>query len=81
MPEYLFKPKKTQQTDTFPKKTLVLLNDAKQTVRTWIRQTFKGRLLNSGYLLAVSFNKDIEVSRTSMIIQNGRFHLYLYSLL
>ncbi|XP_026134867.1 E3 ubiquitin-protein ligase rnf213-alpha-like isoform X3 [Carassius auratus] len=50
-----------QETDIFPEKTLVLLNDAKQTVRTWIRQTFKGRLLNSGYLSAVSFSEEIEM--------------------
>lgn len=83
MPEYLFKPKKTQQTDGFPEKTLTLLNDAKQTVRAWIRQTFKGRLLNNSYLTlsATSFTKEIEVSRISMIIQNGRFPLNLYSLL
>lgn len=83
MPEYLFKPKKTQQTDAFPEKILVLLNDAKQTVRAWIRQTFKGRLLSNSYLSisAISFTKEIEVSRISMIIQNGRFPLNLYSLL
>ncbi|XP_067280905.1 E3 ubiquitin-protein ligase rnf213-alpha isoform X2 [Pseudorasbora parva] len=52
---------KTQQTDTFPEKTLALLNDAKQTVRTWIRQTFKGMLLSSGYLSAVSFTNEIEM--------------------
>ncbi|XDV14216.1 hypothetical protein PO909_002393 [Leuciscus waleckii] len=54
---------KTQQTDAFPEKTLALLNDAKQTVRAWIRQTFKGRLLNNSYLSlsAISFTKEIEM--------------------
>ncbi|KAL1265130.1 hypothetical protein QQF64_003157, partial [Cirrhinus molitorella] len=51
----------TQQGDTFPEKTLVLLNEAKKTMRTWIRQTFKGRLLDSRYMSAVSFTTEIEM--------------------
>ncbi|XP_043106269.1 E3 ubiquitin-protein ligase rnf213-alpha-like isoform X2 [Puntigrus tetrazona] len=51
----------TQEADTFPEKTLVLLNEAKKTMRTWIRQTFKGRLLESSYMSAVSFTTEIEM--------------------
>ncbi|KAF4115423.1 E3 ubiquitin-protein ligase rnf213-alpha isoform X2 [Onychostoma macrolepis] len=51
----------TQQAGTFPEKTLVLLNEAKKTMRTWIRQTFKGRLLDSSYMTAVSFTTEIEM--------------------
>ncbi|XP_051570261.1 E3 ubiquitin-protein ligase rnf213-alpha isoform X1 [Myxocyprinus asiaticus] len=50
----------TQQADTFPEKTLVLLNEAKQTIRTWISQTFKGRILSSGYM-TVDFTAEIEI--------------------
>lgn len=63
MSKYFFELKARQQADTFPEKTLVLLNEAKKTVRTWIRQTFKGRLLDSSYMSAVSFTTEIEVSR------------------
>ncbi|RXN29564.1 E3 ubiquitin-protein ligase RNF213-alpha-like protein [Labeo rohita] len=51
----------TQQADTFPEKTLVLLNEAKKTMRTWIRQTFKGRLLDHSFMSAVSFTTEIEM--------------------
>lgn len=67
MSKYLFKLKVTQQADTFPVKTLVLLNEAKKNMRTWIRQTFKGRLLDSSYMSAVSFTTEIEVSRTGTV--------------
>lgn len=54
-----------QEADTFAEKTLVLLNDTKQTVRAWMRQTFKGRLLNShlfsSHLTGTSFSTETEV--------------------
>ncbi|XP_077086723.1 E3 ubiquitin-protein ligase rnf213-alpha [Siphateles boraxobius] len=51
----------TQEADTFSEKTLALLNDAKRTVRAWIRQTFKGGLLNSSLYSGSSFTKDVEI--------------------
>ncbi|KTF93118.1 hypothetical protein cypCar_00025686, partial [Cyprinus carpio] len=51
----------TQQTDSFSEKTHELLSDAKQTVRAWIGQTFKAKLLKKGYLLPVSFTPEIEM--------------------
>ncbi|ROL47362.1 E3 ubiquitin-protein ligase rnf213-alpha [Anabarilius grahami] len=51
----------TQQTDSFSEKTSALLGDAKQTVRAWIGEAFRAKLLNRGYRSAVSFTAEIEM--------------------
>ncbi|XP_016115585.1 E3 ubiquitin-protein ligase rnf213-alpha-like, partial [Sinocyclocheilus grahami] len=59
----------TQQTDTFSEKTCELLRYAKQTVRRWIGQTFRGRLINTSYQTAASFTREIEMWNNIVSIQ------------
>ncbi|XP_067222276.1 E3 ubiquitin-protein ligase rnf213-alpha-like [Chanodichthys erythropterus] len=51
----------TQQTDSFSEKTYALLSDAKQTVRAWIGEAFRAKLLNKGFRSALSFTAEIEM--------------------
>ncbi|XP_056587886.1 E3 ubiquitin-protein ligase rnf213-alpha-like [Triplophysa dalaica] len=51
----------SEQEESFSEKSLAFLSEARQTVRAWIRQAFRGRLLNKSYLAAVSFTSEIEM--------------------